>query len=211
MIRFARRTAVAVAAVALAIATASCSSEPESSPAPTVTVTVPDTTADAATPDPATDATDAADTPPPAAPTSQATSPAPLPASNFTDGSRYSFATPSKQIQCRVIDGNFICQTEGHPHTVTTASLCGFYPDVEQSRANRFGWFPSGPQPCATIIQGEGYDSPHTLEYGDSAVFSLPSGRTVTCASAENGLTCTQVGGPGEKGFFLSIDSFTVL
>ncbi|MGU3435039.1 hypothetical protein ACNHUS_18725 [Actinomycetes bacterium M1A6_2h] len=201
-----------MAAAALAVVTVSCSSEPDSGSAPsTVTVTTSSTSEVAATTTTDAAAVDTAtETVTTAASETQVQTPAPLPAANFADGSRYSFATPSKLIQCRVTDGTFICQTQGHPHTVTTASLCGFYPNLEQSRAVRFGWFPDGPQPCATVIQGEGFDSPNTLGYGDSAVFSLPNGRTVTCASAENGLTCTQVGSPGATGFFLSIDSFTV-
>jgi hypothetical protein len=91
--------------------------------------------------------------------------------------------------------------------------VCGFYPGVEEehSRAVRFGFFNDRPQPCATIIQGDGFRSPHTLDYGQSVAFQVPEGRTVTCASAVEGLTCTQVGGSGTASFFLSIDSFTVL
>jgi hypothetical protein len=122
----------------------------------------------------------------------------------------YSFATPSGRIQCRVVDGGLPCQTEDDPHTVADSALCGFYPGYE-GRAVRFGFFSSGPkQPCATIIQGDGFHSPHTLAYGQSVTAELSSGRTVTCTSAVEGLTCTQMGGTGPRGFFLSVDSFKV-
>ena len=146
-----------------------------------------------------------ADTPDVAAPTA-----APLPASDFVEEEWHSFATPSKRIQCRAVDRSFACQTED-AHTVATSDLCGFYPGIEQGRAVRFGFFNDRPEPCATIVQGDGFHSPHTLGYGQSVAFQLPTGRTVTCASAVEGLTCTQVGGPGGKGFFLSADSFTLL
>ena len=146
---------------------------------------------------------------------SVATSAAPAaarPLSDFTDGPFYSFGTPSGQIQCRVVDGTLACQTQEHPHTVAEGALCGFYPGVEQGETRRFGYLEDAPnQPCATIIQGDGFDSPHTLAYGQSVTAELSAGRTVTCTSAVEGLTCTQTGGTGARGFFLSIDSFTVL
>jgi hypothetical protein len=61
------------------------------------------------------------------------------------------------------------------------------------------------------VIQGEGFNSPHTLAYGQTVTAELPSGRTVTCMSAVEGLTCTEADGPGPRGFFLSVDTFTVL
>jgi hypothetical protein len=109
------------------------------------------------------------------------------------------------------VDGTLACQTEEHLHTVAESALCGFYPGVEQSRTSRFGFFQGGPQPCATIVQGDGFNSPHTLAYGESVTAELPAGRTVTCTSAVDGLTCTQVGGTGPRGFFLSVDQFTVI
>ncbi|GGF15174.1 hypothetical protein [Williamsia phyllosphaerae] len=214
------RLAAVVAAGALVLLTGACSSgeSDTGSAASTVTVTAPGSSAttqgsDEDTGSGAAPATDAPATETPAADTQEDVTPAPVarPVSDFADGSRYSFASPSKQIQCRAIEGNFMCQTSGNPHTVTTASLCNFYPGLEQSRAVRFGWFPSGPAPCATIIQGEGFNSPHTLGYGQRVTFSPMGGRTITCASAVDGLTCTQVGGAGATGFFLSVDSFTVL
>ncbi len=123
----------------------------------------------------------------------------------------YSFGTPSGQIQCRVVDGTLACQTGEHQHTVADDALCGFYPGVEQGRTSRFGYFQGGPKPCATIIQGDGFNSPHTLAYGESATAELPSGRTVTCTSAVEGLTCTESGGTEPRGFFLSVDTFTLL
>jgi hypothetical protein len=192
--QIARHVAAAVAALALTALVAGCSSQ-DSGDGSTATASTPM----------GSEHTPVADTPDVAAPTAAA-----LPASDFAEGSGYSFATPSKRIQCRAIDSSFVCQTEGDPHTVTTSDLCGFYPGYE-SRAVRFGFFDGSSQPCATIIQGEGFDSPHTLSYGQSVAFQLPTMRTVTCASAVEGLTCTQVGGPGAMGFFLSIDSFTVL
>jgi hypothetical protein len=130
---------------------------------------------------------------------------------DFADGSYYSFGTPSGQIQCRVLDAELICQTERRSHTVAESALCGFYPGVEQSRTRRFGYFTSRPQPCATIIQGDGFNSPHTLAYGQTVTAELSPGRIVTCTSAVDGLTCTQAGDAGPRGFFLSVDSFTVL
>ncbi len=220
-----KRLAVVAAAGALVLMTGACSSgeSDTGSAASTVTVTAsasasassaPQTQGSAADTDSGSaPAADAPATETPVADTEDDATPGPTmrPVSDFADGSRYSFASPSKQIQCRAVDGTFVCQTEGKPHTVTTASLCNFYPGLEQSRAVRFGWFPSGPAPCATIIQGEGFNSPHTLDYGQQVTFSPMGGRTITCASAVDGLTCTQVGDAGAKGFFLSVDSFTVL
>jgi hypothetical protein len=124
----------------------------------------------------------------------------------------YSFATPSGRIQCRFVDGGLACQTGEYPHTVADSALCGFYPGMEQGRAVRFGFFDGAPkQPCATIIQGDGFQSPHTLAYGQSVTATLRSGLTVTCTSARDGLTCTQAGGTGPRGFFLSADTFTIL
>ena len=125
----------------------------------------------------------------------------------------YSFATPSGQIQCRVWDESLACQFEGEGDSLTVAdsALCGFYPGLEQGHTRRFGFFGDRPQPCATIIQGEGFDSPHTLAYGQSVTAALSPGRTVTCASAVDGLTCTSADGIGSRGFHLTVDSFTVI
>jgi hypothetical protein len=110
----------------------------------------------------------------------------------------YSFATPSGRIQCRFVDGGLACQTGEYPHTVADSA--------------RFGFFDGAPkQPCATIIQGDGFQSAHTLAYGQSVTATLRSGLTVTCTSARDGLTCTQAGGTGPRGFFLSADTFTIL
>jgi hypothetical protein len=141
------------------------------------------------------------------------------PLSDFVEGvlegpqySFYSFATPSGRIQCRFVDDGLACQTGENPHTVAESALCDFYPGVEQGRAVRFGYFDGAPkQPCATIIQGDGFQSPHTLAYGQSVTAPLRSGLTVTCTSANDGLTCTQAGGTGPRGFFLSADTFTIL
>lgn len=218
-----KRLAALAAAGALVLMAGACSSGESDTgseaPTSTVTVTAPGSSAphtqgsDADAGSGSAPTADAPVTETPVADTQDVATPAAAtrPVSDFADGSRYSFASPSKQIQCRAIDGNFMCQTSGKPHTVTTASLCNFYPGLEQSRAVRFGWFPSGPAPCATIIQGEGFNSPHTLDYGQRVTFSPMGGRTITCASAVDGLTCTQVGGVGATGFFLSVDSFTVL
>jgi hypothetical protein len=125
----------------------------------------------------------------------------------------YSFATPGGQIQCRVRDESLACQFEGDGDSLTVAdsALCGFYPGLEQGHTRRFGFFGDRPQPCATIIQGEGFDSPHTLDYGQSVTAELSPGRTVTCASAVDGLTCTSADESGSRGFHLTVDSFTVI
>jgi hypothetical protein len=132
------------------------------------------------------------------------------PLTDLADGSYYSFGTPGGQIQCRVVDGTLACQTEGRSYTVADSALCGFYPGVEQGHTRRFGFFADRPQPCATIIQGEGFNSSHTLAYGQSVTAELSPGRTVTCTSAVDGLTCTSVDG-FERGFLLTVDSFTVI
>ena len=72
-------------------------------------------------------------------------------------------------------------------------------PGLEQGHTRRFGFFGDRSQPCATIIQGEGFDSPHTLDYGQSVTAALSPGRTVTCASAVDGLTCTLADGTGSR------------
>lgn len=186
----ARLRATAVAAVVLTAATAGCSSGPVQSPAAASTVTD----------------------------TSSAPS-APRPLSDFVEddpeGPQYafhSFATPSGRIQCRFVGGGLACQTGEDPHTVAESALCDFYPGIEQDNAVRFGYFDGATkQPCATIIQGDGFRSPHTLAYGQSVAAPLRSGLTVTCTSARDGLTCTQAGGTGPRGFFLSADTFTIL
>ncbi|MBE1551513.1 hypothetical protein GGC64_005573 [Mycobacterium sp. OAS707] len=60
------------------------------------------------------------------------------------------------------------------------------------------------------MVQGEGFDSPHTLDYGQSVTGELSPGRTVTCTSAVDGLTCTSTDESGSRGFHLTVDSFTV-
>jgi plastocyanin domain-containing protein len=82
---------------------------------------------------------------------------------------------------------------------------------VEQGRTSRFGFFKDQPQPCATIVQGVGFHSPHTLAYGQAVTAELSPGRTVTCASAVDGLTCTSADGIGSRGFQLTVDSFTII
>jgi hypothetical protein len=136
------------------------------------------------------------------------------PLTDFIENAYYhSFATPGGQIQCRVGDESLACQFEGDGNSLTVAdsALCGFYPGLEQGHTRRFGFFGDRPQPCATIIQGEGFDSPHTLAYGQSVTAELAPGRTVTCASAVDGLTCTLADGIGSRGFHLRPDSFTVI
>lgn len=136
------------------------------------------------------------------------------PLTDFVENAYYhSFATPGGQIQCRVEDESLACQFEGDGDSLTVAdsALCGFYPGLEQGHTRRFGFFGDRPQPCATIIQGEGFDSPHTLEYGQSVTAALSPGRTVTCASTVDGLTCTSADGTGSPGFHLTVDSFTVI
>jgi hypothetical protein len=134
------------------------------------------------------------------------------PLTDFVENAYYhSFATPGGQIQCRVGDDSLACQFEGDGDSLTVAdsALCGFYPGLEQGHTRRFGFFGDRPQPCATIIQGEGFDSPHTLDYGQSVTAELSPGRPVTCTSAVDGLTCTRADGSG--GFLLTVDSFTLI
>jgi hypothetical protein len=136
------------------------------------------------------------------------------PLTDFVENEYYhSFATPGGHIQCRVGDESLACQFEGNGDSLTVADgvLCGFYPGLEQGHTRRFGFFGDRSQPCATIIQGEGFDSPHTLDYGQSVTAALSPGRTVTCASAVDGLTCTLADGTGSRGFHLTVDSFTVI
>lgn len=192
----ARLGATAVAGVALAAAIAGCSGSSPSADAPAVA------------------STDAVSSSAPATPAT------PRPLSDFVDPAepgqdppatpRHSFAMPGGEIQCRMLDGSLACQTDQHPHTVADGALCGFYPGEEQGRARRFGFLEREPKPCATIIQGDGFDSPHTLAYGESVSAELSPGRTVTCTSAVEGLTCTQADGTEPKGFFLSVGAFTV-
>lgn len=133
------------------------------------------------------------------------------PLTDFVEDAYYhSFATPGGQIQCRVGDGALACQTGG-VDTVADSALCGFYPGVEQGRTARFGFFKGRPLPCATMVQGVGFHSPHTLDYGQSVTAEISPGRTVTCTSAVDGLTCTSADGFGSRGFLLTVDSFTVI
>jgi len=125
------------------------------------------------------------------------------------DAYYYSFATPGDQIQCRVGDGALACQTQGRPPAVADSALCGFYPGVEQGRTSRFGFFKDEPQPCATIVQGVGFHSPHTLAYGQAVTAELSPGRIVTCTSAVDGLRCTSA--DGSRGFLLTVEEFTVI
>jgi hypothetical protein len=208
-----RIRATVVAVVVLIAAVASCSSEPVDSSEAASTVTA---TTSAPSPPSATNSGSGNGGP------SGVQAPAPAasrPLSDFIEdvpeGPQYSFhsfATPSGRVQCRFADGGLACQTGGHPHTVPDSALCGFYPGAEQGRATRFGYFDGAPkQPCATIIQGDGFQSPHTLAYGQSVTAPLRSGLTVTCTSAGDRLTCAQAGGTGPRGFFLSADMFAIL
>jgi hypothetical protein len=61
------------------------------------------------------------------------------------------------------------------------------------------------------MVQGVGFHSPHTLEYGQSVTAEISPGRTVTCTSAVDGLTCTSADGSGSRGFHLSVEEFTVI
>ena len=205
----ARLRATVAAAVVVTAVMAGCSSGPEESSAASSTVPV----------------TSSAPIAPSATGTGEpggAQAPAPAasrPLTDFVEGSPegpqysfHSFATPSGRIQCRFVDGGLACQTGEDPHTVAEGALCDFYPGIEQGNAVRFGYFDGAPkQPCATIIQGDGFQSPHTLAYGQSVTAPLRSGTTVTCTSASDGLTCTQTVGTGPRGFFLSADTFTIL
>ncbi|KQR99407.1 hypothetical protein ASG12_00780 [Williamsia sp. Leaf354] len=216
MTRIATYLTAAAAALVLTGLTAGCSSDSSDTATPTSTVTVTPSTAASASGGEAGGGDSSADgaTDAPAQETAgQTRIPAvsAVPPSEFADGAFSSFASPTGKIQCRAVDNTFNCQTEGLPHTVATSSLCNFYPGDEQGRAVRFGWFSGGPAPCATIIQGEGYRSPHTLQYGQRVTFPAIAGRTITCSSAPNGITCTQVGGSGARGFVLSAESFRVL
>jgi hypothetical protein len=209
----ARLRAAAVAAVVLTAVMAGCSAAPEESSVSASTVPV---TSSAPSAPSATGSGSSTGAP------GDAQAPAPAasrPLSDFVEdvpeGPQYSFhsfATPSGRIQCRFVDGGLACQTGEYPHTVADDALCDFYPGVEQGNAVRFGFFDGAPkQPCATIIQGDGFQSPHTLAYGQSVTAPLRSGLTITCTSARDGLTCIQAGGTGPRGFFLSTDTFTIL
>ncbi|MDI9932776.1 hypothetical protein QM588_20350 [Rhodococcus sp. IEGM 1354] len=94
---------------------------------------------------------------------------------------------------------------------MTTDSLCKIYLGQEQSRADLFGYLEGGMLPCATVTQGEAYQSPHTLQYGRQVTFPLDQGISVTCGSEIDGLTCTDTDRSNGAGFFLSVDSFTQL
>ncbi|MCX6469123.1 MAG: hypothetical protein NTW76_07395 [Corynebacteriales bacterium] len=216
MTRIATYLTAAAAALVLTGLTAGCSSDSSDTATPTLTVTVTPSTAASASGgettggDPSADgATDA----PTQETAGQTRIPAvsAVPASEFAVGSYYAFGTPSGKIQCHAVEGNFLCRTEGNPHTVSSASLCNFYSGEEQGRAVQFGWFTSRTEPCATIIQGNGWAAGKTLGYGQRVTFPADAGRTITCSSASNGITCTQVGGSGARGFVLSAESFTVL
>ncbi len=82
------------------------------------------------------------------------------------------------------------------------------------SRATRGDSASSGdrPQPCATIIQGRGSTRRTRWDYGQSVTAALSPGRTVTCASAVDGLTCTSADGTGSRGLpSQRSTSFTVI
>jgi hypothetical protein len=199
------------------LALAGCSDDaPSASSQSSTTVTV---TSSAAAPDPGSSSGDgstndrkplqpvATDDPATTAPQQPTT----RPASDFVENSYLSFASPTGKIQCRALDRTVNCQTEGAPHTVAESALCGFYPGEEQGRAVSFGWFAQSSNPCATIIQGDGYRSSHTLAYGESVTLPKVGPWTITCTSASTGITCTQSGGPGARGFFLSGQEFSLL
>lgn len=212
-----RRVALGLAVVGT-LALAGCSDD-AASPASTQSTATVTVTSSAAAPDtgsPSDDgSTDDRDPLQPVATDDPGTrvpqQPTTRPAADLAEGDFLSFASPTGKIQCRAVDSVFVCQTEGSPHTVDPTVLCGSYPGAEQGRAVRFGWLTPGASPCATIIQGEGYHSPHTLAYGQSVTFPPVAGRTITCSSASAGLTCTQVGGPGATEFFLSATGFRLL
>jgi hypothetical protein len=205
-----RRLTLSIGAVAFTAALAGCSSDSpaDTSEASTVTVTGPVST-DASPTESGATATD--DTGPSTGQQSTEPDTETVPVLAFEEGSGYSFGTPSGQIQCRVSASTLACQTRGHPHTVTTDSLCKIYLGQEQGRADLFGYLEGGTLPCATVTQGEAYQSPHTLQYGQQTTFPLDQGIAVTCGSAIDGLTCTDTDPSNGAGFFLSVDSFTQL
>lgn len=134
------------------------------------------------------------------------------PLTDFAEESYYSFKTLGDQLECRIVSASLACQTRGRAYTVADSALCGFYPlDVEQGNANRFGFFRGGPEPCATIVQGVGFHSPHTLASGQAVTAELMPGRLVTCTAADDALTCRSAEeGSGARSFVLTLDTFTV-
>ena len=128
-----------------------------------------------------------------------------LPASDFVDGTSYSFASPSKKIECRTTSETLVCQTLNNRHTVDPSLLCGFYPGDEQGKANQFGFFDFDKPLCATIVQGEAIRSPNTLEYGQRVVFRPRPDLTIVCSAASVGIACAN---PDGFGFTLSDTEF---
>jgi hypothetical protein len=61
------------------------------------------------------------------------------------------------------------------------------------------------------MVQGVGYHSPHTLDYGQSVTAEVSPESTVTCTSAVDGVTCNSADESGSRGFHLTVDSFTVI
>ncbi|TFI43539.1 hypothetical protein E4P29_11050 [Rhodococcus sp. 1R11] len=204
-----RRLAPLCGVVALTAAVAGCSTDSPTAAPATSTNTVAVTSSAPASASPAEPGTGAAD------PTAdqQTTEPdvGTLPISAFGEEAGYSFGTPSGQIQCRASSSTLACQTRGRPHTVTTDSLCKILLGQEQGRVDLFGYLEGGTLPCATVSQGEAYQSPHTLQYGQRVIFQLDQGIAVTCASAMDGITCTDTDPSNGAGFFLSVDLFTQL
>ncbi|GGF15166.1 hypothetical protein [Williamsia phyllosphaerae] len=128
-----------------------------------------------------------------------------LPASDFADGTSYSFASPSKKIECRTTSETLVCQTLDNRHTVDPSLLCGFYPGDEQGNANQFGFFDFDKPLCATIVQGNAIRSPNTLAYGQRVVFRPRPDLTIVCSAATVGIACVN---PDGFGFTLSDTEF---
>lgn len=185
--------------VALLLVITACSDD-TADPAPTTsTVTVSESAGPTSAPSesPTPESTTATT---PADPTEGAS-----PASDFADGTGYSFASPSKKIECRTTSETLVCQTLDNRHTVDPSLLCGFYPGEEQGRANQFGFFDFDKPLCATIVQGEAIRSPNTLAYGQRVVFRPRPDLTIVCSAATVGIACAN---PDGFGFTLSDTEF---
>ncbi|MCP2176250.1 hypothetical protein [Williamsia maris] len=188
---------------ALLLVITACSDDTADPAPPTSTVTVSDSAvpqAGSSAPSDTSTASTTTTTTTPADPTAGA-----LPASDFADGTSYSFASPSKKIECRTTSETLVCQTLDNRHTVDPSLLCGFYPGEEQGRANQFGFFDFDKPLCATIVQGNAIRSPNTLAYGQRVVFRPRPDLTIVCSAATVGIACVN---PDGFGFTLSDTEF---
>ncbi|ROZ98782.1 hypothetical protein [Gordonia sp. OPL2] len=131
------------------------------------------------------------------------------PASDFlsaSSGAPYSFASPSRGINCFVGTANLVCETR-QPVVISEAQTCGIpgYQPYETSRAKLFGWLDYDKPACGTLLQGQRRDAGTVLDYGQAVSFQPRPDLTIICYSRQAGVVCEN---PEGYGFSLAREGF---